>query len=153
VKRLRDLRGQELFQYLDDSDERQTIDSADVNAYLRDLGGDYFTTKDFRTWAGTVQCALALQQSEPADSATQAKKNVGEALKAVAQLLGNTPNICRKCYVHPIIVDAYLEGTLTDWLPRRDSNGSGDPSAPTVELSAHERAVVSVLERRWSEAA
>ena len=153
VKRLRDLPGQELFQYLDDSGERQTIDSADVNAYLRDLSGDDFTAKDFRTWAGTLQCALALQLYAPADSETEAKKNVGEALKAVAQLLGNTPNICRKCYVHPVIVDAYLEGTLTGWLPRRDGNGSGGSSAPTGELSVHERAVVSLLERRLSEAA
>ena len=150
VKRCQDLPGQELFQYLDDAGERQTIDSADVNDYLRELGGDYFTAKDFRTWVGTVSCALALQRCEAADSETHAKKNIVAAVTAVAQQLGNTASICRKCYVHPAIFDAYMEGTLNGWLPQPGVSKDGDTS---MELSPEEKAVAALLERRLSEAA
>ena len=150
VKRCRDLPGHVLFQYVDDDGQRQNVDSADVNEYLRELGGDYFTAKDFRTWIGTVYCARALQRHDEPGSATEAKKNVAEALATVAQHLGNTPNICRKCYVHPIVLNAYLEGTLNRWLPQLDSRAK---VVGTRQLSTFEEAVVQLLQRRLKEAA
>jgi DNA topoisomerase-1 len=110
VRRCQELPGQELFQYLDDEGVVRTVDSADVNAYLREVTGEDFTAKDFRTWAGTVRAALALQELGPFNSTTQAKKNVLRAVEAVARQLGNTPAICRKCYVHPGVIDAYMDG-------------------------------------------
>ncbi len=116
VKRCRDLPGYELFQYIDEHGQQQTIGSGDVNEYLREITGQDFTAKDFRTWAGTVLAAQALQEYESFDSAAQAKKNVVRAIEQVAERLGNTPSICRKCYVHPAVLDAYLEGRLLDAL-------------------------------------
>ncbi len=107
-----DLPGYELFQYLDEEGERHSIDSSDVNAYLHEITGQHFTAKDFRTWAGTVLAANLLREFEPFESATQAKKNVVEAIKTVAKRLGNTPSVCRKCYVHPAVLDQYLSGTM-----------------------------------------
>ena len=150
VKRCRDLPGQVLFQYVDDESQRQNVDSADVNEYLREVGGDYFTAKDFRTWIGTVYCAQALQKYDEPCSTTRAKKNVADALQTVAQHLGNTPSICRKCYVHPTILDAYGEGTLNRWLPQLDARAK---AVGALELSAFEEAVVKLLERRLKEAA
>jgi len=150
VRRCLDLPGQELFQYLDDDGARQSIDSADVNEYLREIAGDAFSAKDFRTWAGTVQCALSLQAFEDCETAADMKKNVNEAIKAVAQMLGNTPTICRKCYVHPTVLEAYLEGTLLGWLPAR---GEAVQAEGTGDLRREERAVADLLRRRLSEAA
>jgi len=113
VKRCRDLPGQELFQYLDETGEPSTIGSADVNAYLREATGDDFTAKDFRTWAGTVLCARELQAEERPESDGDAKRRIVEAIEAVARCLGNTPTICRKYYVHPSVLDAYLAGALS----------------------------------------
>lgn len=112
VKRCQDLPGYELFQYLDEAGQRHTIDSADVNAYLKEISGEAFTAKDVRTWAGTVMAACALWQREEFGSETQAKRNVAQAIDTVAQRLGNTRTICKKCYVHPEIIDAYLDKTL-----------------------------------------
>ena len=119
VKRCRDLPGYELFQYLDDSGTPIDVSSGDVNDYLRRISGAAFTAKDFRTWAGSVLAARALQEFEKFTSSTQARRNVLEAIEAVARMLGNTPGICRRCYVHPVILDSYLDGTLVDWLRRR----------------------------------
>jgi DNA topoisomerase-1 len=83
-----------------------------VNEYLHQITGQHFTAKDFRTWAGTVLAAMLLREFEPFDSLTQARKNVVEAIKAVAKRLGNTPSVCRKCYVHPAVLDHYLSGTM-----------------------------------------
>jgi DNA topoisomerase-1 len=116
VRRCQDLPGQELFQYLDEDGQRRPIDSADVNAYLRQITGQDFTTKDFRTWAGTVLAAQALRQCGNCTSATQAKRQIAQAIKDVAARLGNTPAVCRKCYVHPAIVEAYQEGSLLQTL-------------------------------------
>jgi len=110
VRRLHELPGQELFQYVDDDGARRTIDSADVNAYLREIGGDDFTAKDFRTWAGTVLAARALAEARRFRTVREARRNVVRAIERVAARLGNTPAICRKGYVHPGIVDAYLDG-------------------------------------------
>lgn len=112
VKACQDLPGQELFQYIDDEGERRDVTSSDVNAYLREITGEDFTAKDFRTWAGTVLAALALREFEAFDSETLAKKNLRAAIEAVAARLGNTPTICRKCYIHPEILGCYLEGDL-----------------------------------------
>ncbi|GJE29310.1 DNA topoisomerase IB [Methylobacterium organophilum] len=112
VKACQDLPGQELFQYLDDDGERRDVTSSDVNDYLRAITGEDITAKDFRTWAGTVLAALALREFEAFDSQAKAKSNLRTAIEAVASRLGNTPTICRKCYVHPEILDCYLEGAL-----------------------------------------
>ncbi len=116
VRRCRDLPGQELFRYLDDDGQPHSIGSDDVNAYLREVAGEDVTAKEFRTWAATTLAARALAGSPPFDSATQAKKNVVAAVQAVAQQLRNTPTICRKCYIHPTIIEAYLDGTLVEGL-------------------------------------
>ncbi|MDQ6779561.1 MAG: DNA topoisomerase IB, partial [Candidatus Eremiobacteraeota bacterium] len=150
VKRCKELPGQELFQYLDDEGQQQSVDSADVNQYLRDISGENFTAKDFRTWGGTVYAALTLQRYDDAASESEAKKNIVQAVNIVAQRLGNTASICRKCYVHPIILEAYLEGTLRGWLPPAEAERA---SAAARELSEHEAAVVKLLQQRLQEAA
>lgn len=112
VKQCQDLPGYELFQYLDESGERCSIDSADVNEYLHQISGQEFTAKDFRTWAGTVVTVCALTDLGEGETQTQAKKQVSRAIETAAEHLGNTPAICRKCYVHPEIINAYLNGAL-----------------------------------------
>src|SRR5206468_10448092 len=111
VKRCQDLPGQVLFQYVDDDGEVHDVGSEDVNDYLREVTGQEFTAKDFRTWAGTVMAALALAELGPFRSQRQAKKNVVSAIEQVAERLGNTPAVCRRCYVHPQVIDAYLDGS------------------------------------------
>jgi DNA topoisomerase-1 len=110
IRRCADIPGYELFQYLSPDGEHRSIDSADVNDYLQSITGQYFTAKDFRTWAGSVLACDLLRAFEPFTSATEAKKNVVEAIKTVAHRLGNTPAVCRKCYVHPAVLEAYLNG-------------------------------------------
>src|SRR5690606_23956729 len=119
IERCRDLPGYRLFQYVDENGEKQAVDSGDVNEYLREISGVDFTAKDFRTWAGTVLGAMALREFERFDSAEQAKKNVVRAVEAVARRWGNTPSICRKCYIHPGVIDAYLEGGLAESVKER----------------------------------
>jgi DNA topoisomerase I len=142
VKRCQEIPGQELFQYLDDEGQRRSIDSADVNEYLRQVAGQDFTSKDFRTWNGTVLAVRALQTCGAGESAAQAKKAVVEAIKTVAAQLGNTPAICRKCYVHPAVIEAYLEGSLLEMLQRL---GEPDPAGPVQGLSAEEGRVLAFL--------
>jgi DNA topoisomerase-1 len=108
VKQCSELPGHELFQYVDDSGEAHSIHSNDVNEYLREITGEHFTAKDFRTWAGSVLCCDLLSALEPAKSVTEAKKNVVQAIAQVAAKLGNTPSVCRKCYVHPAVLERYL---------------------------------------------
>lgn len=112
VKRCQELPGHELFQYVDDEGARQAVESSDINAYLRQKTGQDFTAKDFRTWAGTVVAAHALRELGGCKSEAQAKRNIVEAIKEASMKLGNTPAICRKCYVHPTILDSYMNGTL-----------------------------------------
>jgi DNA topoisomerase-1 len=112
VKRCQDIPGQELFQYLDSDGKRHTVESADVNAYIREISGGNFTAKDFRTWNGTVLAARYLRLCERGLAKTAAKRQVTQAIKSVAEELGNTPAVCRKAYVHPVVVNAYLEGSL-----------------------------------------
>ena len=141
VKRCRDIPGYELFQYIDDAGERQTIDAADVNAYLRETTGEDFTAKDFRTWSGTVLAALALQEVREFDSEAQAKRNVVAAIESVASQLGNTAAVCRKCYVHPEVLNAYLDGDMLEELEERAEELADDASG----LDPSEAAVLGLL--------
>jgi len=145
IARLRDLPGQELFQYLDADGQPQSIGSAEVNAYLKEISGEEFTAKDFRTWAGTVLASLELQEFEMFDSQTQAKKNIVRAIEAVAEKLGNTPSVCRKCYVHPAIVDAYLDGSMLETLQQR---AEAEMMESLRELQPEEAAVIGLVQQR-----
>jgi DNA topoisomerase I len=115
VRRMRDLPGYELFQYLDEAGETRAVDSADVNDYLKAIAGEEFTSKDFRTWAGTVLAAEALHTLE----APAGKQKLTQAIETVARQLGNTKAVCRKCYIHPAVIDSYLEGTLAQSMTGR----------------------------------
>src|SRR5881396_1348584 len=121
VKRCLEIPGQELFQFLDESGEAKPIDSADVNAYLRDISGEDFTAKDFRTWIGTVLAAKALAEVATFTSHADAKRKIARAVESVAKRLGNTKAVCRKCYIHPAIVEAYLDGATIATLKVRVS--------------------------------
>ena len=112
IKACQELPGQELLQYVDKSGNCQDVTSSDVNAYLKEITGKDITAKDFRTWAGTVLAAMALNEVESFDSAAQAKRNLRTAIEKVATRLGNTPTICRKCYVHPEVLNSYMDGNL-----------------------------------------
>jgi DNA topoisomerase-1 len=120
VSTCRDIPGFELFEYLDDDGNPHSIDSSDVNAYIDAITppNSHFTAKDFRTWAGTVLACALLRDFEATDTQTQTKKNVVEAIKSVADRLGNTPSVCRKCYIHPSVIDSYLTGSMTTALKR-----------------------------------
>src|SRR5579859_2109208 len=118
VQRCKDLPGYELFQYIDEQGQHQRVDSGDVNDYLHASTGAAFTAKDFRTWAGTVLAGLALQECQACDHATPTRQHVVQAIERVAQRLGNTPAVCRKCYIHPEVIGAYLDGSLLDMLNR-----------------------------------
>jgi DNA topoisomerase-1 len=144
VKALRDLPGYELFQYVDTGGHRQVIDSADVNAYLREISGQDFTAKDFRTWAGTVLAAKARAEVAGFKSSTDAKRKIASAIETVAKRLGNTKAVCRKSYIHPAILDAYMEGATIQTPMVRASRFTRSRSALTYE----ETAVVAILERR-----
>jgi DNA topoisomerase-1 len=132
VRRMRDLPGEELFQYVDEDGETRRIESSDVNAYIREAAGDDFTSKDFRTWAGTVLAARALSALSAAESSAQRKRNVAQAIEVVAKALGNTKTVCRKCYVHPAVIDCYLDGKL----------------AELMRAGSEEKAVVAILKAR-----
>jgi DNA topoisomerase I len=150
VSRLQDLPGQQLFQWQDDDGELHGVESDDVNAYIRDAAGDDFTAKDFRTWGGTVLAAWALQELGEYASLTQAKRQVVEAVESVARHLGNTPAVCRRCYVHPEVITAHLDGALLANLERRAEETLADS---IDDLSSREAAVLAFLRRRIAEAA
>jgi DNA topoisomerase-1 len=145
IKRTRDLPGQDLFQYIDNDGERRAIGSADVNEYLRSLTGEDYTAKDFRTWSGTVLAAMALQEFEKFDSEAQAKKNIVRAIESVAKKLGNTPTICRKCYVHPAVLEAYLDGAMLEALQQRAQKKLANE---VHALEPEEAAVLAFLQER-----
>ena len=150
VKQARDIPGQELFQYIDAAGEHRTIGSADVNTYLREITGQDFTAKDFRTWAGTLLAAMALQEFEKFDTQTQAKKNVVQAIESVAKRLGNTPSVCRKCYVHPAVIEMYIDGTLGEAMAQKAAT---ELSESLAALPPEEAAVMAVLHERLSRTA
>ena len=150
IRRTRDLPGQELFQYVDDDGEQRSVGSADVNEYLREITGEDYTAKDFRTWSGTVLAALALQEYEKFDSEAQAKKNVVRAIESVAEKLGNTPSICRKCYVHPAVIESYLDGTMIHAMQQRAQE---EMVQDLHMLGSEEAAVLALLQERLAQAA
>ena len=127
VRRCQELPGQELFQYLDETGTARAIGSEDVNEYLRSITGAEITAKDFRTWAATNLAALALRELESFDSQAKAKRNVVQAVEAVSKMLGNTPAICRKCYIHPAVFDGYLDGSLLQALKKRADEKLANP--------------------------
>ncbi|MFC3458479.1 DNA topoisomerase IB [Massilia haematophila] len=145
IRSSRDLPGQELFQYVDEDGDTHSIDSSDVNDYLRTITGEDYTAKDFRTWSGTVLAAMALQEFEKFDSETQAKKNIVRAIESVAEKLGNTPSVCRKCYVHPAVLDAYLEGSVLEALRERTEQ---QLTEDLHTLQPEEAAVLAMLQQR-----
>lgn len=143
VRRVQDLPGQKLFQFVDDRGHQQKVTSEDINGYLREIAGEEFSAKDFRTWAGTVLAALALRQFARFTTKAEAKRNVVAAIERVAERLGNTPSVCRKCYIHPIVLDRYLDGTTVEIILKKteDLLNHGLPG-----LSGAEGAVLAFLQ-------
>ncbi len=148
VKACQDVPGQHLFQYVDENGQRQRVASTDVNSYLREISGRDITAKDFRTWAGTVLAAIALQEFELFDTNAKAKKNVRAAIEKVSARLGNTPTICRKCYIHPEVLNCYLEGALLEGIQQEVEAELRDELA---SLKPEEAAVLTLLQRRLAE--
>jgi DNA topoisomerase I len=150
VKQSQDLPGYELFQYIDERGARRSIDASDVNAYLQEIAGEEFTAKDFRTWAGTVLAARALQEFQAFDSQAQAKRNVVQAIESVAKRLGNTKAVCRKCYIHPAVINLYMDGSLLQTLTRRVKK---ELTRSLHGLPAEEATVLTLLQQRlkWEE--
>jgi DNA topoisomerase-1 len=145
IKACQELPGQELLQYLDEEGKAQDVTSADVNEYLREITGENITAKDFRTWAGTVLAGVALSEFQSFDSAAKAKKNVRAAVERVASRLGNTPTICRKCYIHPELLNSYLEGSL---IVQMKAGAERELRDNMDGLSAEEAAVLAILRER-----
>ena len=144
IEKCRDIPGFELFQYVDEHGHHHPVDSSDVNHYLHDITGEEITAKDFRTWAATTLAAIALQEFEAFDNAAHAKKNVLRAIEKVSGELGNTPAICRKCYIHPAVFDAYLDGSLLQGLKDRVDEQLRDVHG----LTGEEAAVLAFLHER-----
>jgi DNA topoisomerase I len=124
VQRCQALPGEELFQYMDDDGTPQAIGSGDVNEYLREISGQEFTAKDFRTWVGTILAVAALTEIGPCTSVRQAKSNILRAIDQVSEQLNNTRSVCRKYYVHPAVFDAYTAGTMLDILQNETEEGA-----------------------------
>jgi DNA topoisomerase-1 len=132
VRRMQELPGEELFQYVDEEGASHAIESADVNAYLRSIAGEQFTSKDFRTWAGTLLCARALRELPPPASLSGGRRELRGAIEHTARMLRNTPAVCRKCYIHPAVIESYLAGRLQQVMRGR----------------SEEAALIHVLQRR-----
>jgi DNA topoisomerase-1 len=145
VKGCRDLPGYELFQYLDDDGNQHAVGSEEVNSYLREITGEDITAKDFRTWAGTQLAAEALRAFCNLDSESKRKKAIVRAVEKVARHLGNTPAICRRCYIHPAIFDGYVDGTLLEALTAKTTTYLKENIA---NMSAEEAAVTAFLRLR-----
>jgi DNA topoisomerase I len=142
VRACQELPGQELLQYVDEAGNCQGVSSTDVNEYLREVSGRDITAKDFRTWAGTVLAAMALNEIGGFDGACQAKRNLRAAIEKVSAQLGNTPTICRKCYIHPEVLDSYFEGDLKFELKSQVERNS------ERDLKPEEAAVLALLRSR-----
>ncbi|HEV7910791.1 MAG TPA: DNA topoisomerase IB, partial [Methylocella sp.] len=150
IKACQDLPGQELLQYVDEAGNCQDVTSTDVNEYLKEITGKEITAKDFRTWAGTVLAAMALNELESFDSAAQAKRNLRAAIEKVAGRLGNTPTICRKCYVHPEVLSSYMDGNLVLELK---SQAESELRNTVQRLKPEEAAVLALLRARLAKEA
>lgn len=140
VKASQELPGEHLFEYVGDDGAPHPVHSEDVNAYLQEIAGDHFSAKDFRTWEGTMSCALELAAVR-AEGATEAKKAVVEAVKRVAEKLGNTPAVCKKSYIHPGVIDEFLRNGALELIEKAVER------ADRHALSSHENAVVGLVER------
>jgi DNA topoisomerase-1 len=145
VQRCRELPGEELFQYLDADGRRQSVQAEDVNAYLREITGRDVTAKDFRTWAGTMLTAQALRTMGPARTRREANRNVLRAIDRTAASLGNTRSVCRKYYIHPALIEAYLEGSV---LPPPPEVGRRARAPSGATLRQHEAEVLAFLRAR-----
>jgi DNA topoisomerase-1 len=145
VSKMQDLPGQSLFQYQDDEGQLHNVTSSDVNNYLKEISGEDFTAKDFRTWAGTVAASLALQELENFENETGAKRNIVAAVKSVSEKLGNTPTVCRKSYIHPAIFESYLDGSMLDSLQQRVEE---EITENVSNLKPEEAAVLGLLRGR-----
>ena len=150
VAKVQDLPGQNLFQYLDDDGEARDITSQDVNDYLREITGEDFTAKDIRTWAGTVLAAIALNAAGGFETKKQAKANIKNAINAVAKILGNTPAICRKCYIDPVVLESYLDGDIIEGLKRKTDEAL---ESEAVDLRASEVAILKFLQAKLAKKA
>jgi DNA topoisomerase I len=148
VRKCQDMPGQDIFAYEDESGHHD-VTSQDVNDYLREIAGEEFTAKDFRTWAGTVLAAIALREFKHFTRQKEAKKNVVAAIESVAQMLGNTPAVCRKCYIHPEILEAYLGGDTIATVEQRAAKAM---STSLEKLRPEEAAVLVMLQRRLKNA-
>ena len=145
VRSIQELPGQQLFQYVDGEGNRKPVSSSDVNAYLREITGEDVTAKDFRTWAGTVLASMALGEFEAVDNQARRKRNVKAAIESVAKRLGNTPTICRKSYVHPHVLETYLDGTLLETLKQEVEEELAEDADV---LEPEEAALLGLLSRR-----
>jgi len=150
ISKLQDLPGQDLFQYVDHDGKVRDITSQDVNEYLREITGEDFSAKDFRTWAGTVLTAIALNAQEQFETPKQAKLNINTAIKAVAKILGNTPAICRKCYIHPAVLENYLDQKSIDGLKQTTEDAL---EKEDVDLRSSETAILKFLKSRLTKKA
>jgi DNA topoisomerase-1 len=147
VQRCQALPGEDLFQYVDDDGVRQTVGSGDVNDYIREISGQEFTAKDFRTWNGTLLAVAALKEVGAWTSQRQAKSHVLRAIDRVAEQLNNTRAVCRKYYVHPAVFESYLAGTMLERLQ------NGTKASVKSDLEAEEQAVVRLLRHHLNQAA
>ncbi len=142
VQKCRDIPGKELFQYYDENRERKSVDSGMVNAYIKDISGSDFTAKDFRTWAGTVQALLAFKALGFCETATETKRKVVEALDMVSKQLGNTRTVCKKYYVHPVIISMYEDKSLEQYISRLDA---AEKKETIAELTPEEKLLMKIL--------
>jgi DNA topoisomerase-1 len=143
IKKCRDIPGKELFKYYDEDENRHSIDSGLVNNYIREISNADFTAKDFRTWAGTVQAFLVLKEIGNSASATEAKRNIVQALDVVAEKLGNTRTVCKKYYVHPLLLALYENKSLEKYYSQLDEIERDDGK---TGLTAEERVLMKILE-------
>jgi DNA topoisomerase-1 len=147
LERTLDLPGEQLFEYIDDGEVRR-VDSDDVNEYLREISGEEFSSKDFRTWAGTVLAAAALRDAGPFSSAREARRQTVDAIKRVSSQLGNTPAVCRRCYIHPDVLSAHADGSLLKLRLRADGEAEVKNG-----LREEEKAVLRLLRKRLKQVA
>ncbi|HUQ76649.1 MAG TPA: DNA topoisomerase IB [Burkholderiales bacterium] len=142
VRRMQDLPGEELFQYVDDDGSTHAIGSSDVNAYLKEIAGDEFTSKDFRTWAGTLLCARSLRRLETPPTETAGRREVARAVESVSRELRNTRAVCRKCYIHPAVIESYMTGRIARTMGERS-----DEAALIALLRSEQRRDASAARR------
>ncbi|HTK19561.1 MAG TPA: hypothetical protein VL442_08615 [Mucilaginibacter sp.] len=142
IQQCRDIPGKELFQYFDEEGNKRSIGSEDVNSYLKEITGEDFTAKDFRTWAGSVSALYAIKEAGEFETITECKKKIVSVLDEVAINLGNTRAVCKKYYVHPTVIKSYEEGTIFKYISELDRNNDVN----TAELNLAEKALMDILE-------